>query len=202
MQFVTTPPFFTPNKEAELVGLERRRPKTGLDLMLSIAVLIVPVMIVFALLRACGSQEPTVVDSSSAIDTARDSGLFPVVVPEGLGPEWQMVQATFRRTADGDAGTLRLGYLAPGGGQLLLVVSNEETGALLARELGEDIRPQGEVTVAGKAWTSSLVRGDERALVQTETVRTGSEEPSTVRTIIVVGKAELGQLTTLAGSLR
>jgi hypothetical protein len=48
------------------------------------------------------------------------------------------------------------------------------------------------VSVAGQAWTSSIVRGDERALVST----------TAARTIVVVGRATLDDLTVLAGALR
>jgi hypothetical protein len=168
-----------------------RKDKTGRDMLLSLAVLVIPILILGGLLRACGSAEPTVIDPTSAIADARAAGMFPVVVAQGLGSDWQAVQATFRRVDDG-TGMLRLGYLAPGGGQALLIQSNEEAGVLLERELGKDVRPQGQVMVRGQEWTSSLVRGDEHALVLTETVRT----------IIVVGRAPLDELTTLAASLR
>jgi hypothetical protein len=177
----------------------RRRDQTGRDMALSVAVLLIPILLIGGLLRACGSSDPTVIDPGQAIANARAANLFPVVVPEGLGEGWQPVQATFRRTDGGARGTLRLGYLTPSGGQALFVVSNEDTGALLGRELGDDVRPQGEVSVNGRSWTSSVVRGDERALVRTETVRAQGEQ--TVRTIIVVGNATIEDLTALAGSL-
>ena len=60
-----------------------------------------------------------------------------------------------------------------------------------ARELGDQVRPHGDVTVNGKAWRSSTVRGDELALVDT----------SSERTLIVVGRAGLDEMTTLAQSL-
>jgi hypothetical protein len=166
----------------------------------SLAVLLIPILLIGALLRACGSSAPTVVDAGPAIDTARAADLFPVVVPSGLPEGWQPVQATFRRTEDGTGGSLRLGYLTPSGGQVLLVVSNEDTSILIERELGEDSRSQGEVLVDGQAWGSAVVRGNERSLVRTETVRSG--EGQTVRTVIVVGRAPLDELTTLAGSLQ
>jgi hypothetical protein len=132
-----------------------------------------------------------VIDPTPAIDNARAAALFPVVVPRDLGDGWQPVQATFRRTDDSTAGSLRLGYLTPSGGQVLLVQSNEAAGPLLARELGQDVRPEGEVTIDGRAWRSSLVRDGERALVD------AAED----RTIIVVGRAPLEELTALADSL-
>ncbi len=167
------------------------RDRTGRDMLLALACLLVPILIIGGLLRACGSSDPTVVDTAPAIDNARAADLFPVAVPQGLDEGWQPVQATFRRTDDGTAGTLRLGYLTPSGGQLLLIESSEDAGGLLEHELGEEVDPQGEVTVDGRAWRSSLVRGDERALVDVQDART----------IIVVGHAPLEELIALAESL-
>lgn len=169
----------------------RLRDQSGRNMALSLALLLVPILLVGALLRACGSSDPTAIDPTNAISSARTAQFFPVVVPQGLGDGWTTVSASFRRTQDGGAGTLRLGYLSPSGGQLLFIASNEPADALLARELGGQVRPQGEVVVAGQAWASSIVRGDERALVQT----------GPVRTLIVVGRAPLDELTTLAASL-
>lgn len=169
------------------------RDRTGRDMFLALASLLVPILLVGALLRACGSAEPTVVDPAPAIEDARTAGLFPVLVPQGLDEGWRTVQARFARDGkDAAVGTLRLGYLTPSGGQLLLVESNADAGALLAAELGNDVRPDGEVVVAGRPWTRSIVRNDERSLVLVE------EE----RTVIIVGRAPAEEMTALAESLR
>src|SRR5690606_3602283 len=120
------------------------------------------------------------------------AGLFPVLVPHGLGEGWQPAQATFRRGEDVTVGTLRVGYLTPSGGQVLLIESNADASGLLASELGEDVRADGEVVVAGRPWTRSVVRGDERALVLLD--------PD--RITIIVGRAPIEEMAELAGSLR
>lgn len=168
------------------------RDRTGKDMLLALACLFLPILAIGGLLRACGSDEPTVVDSAPAIDDARAAGLFPVAAPDGLDDGWRSVQAEFRRGDDTDVGTLRLGYLTPSDGQVLLVESNEESATLLPRELGDEVRPDGEVVVDERTWTRSVVRGDERALVQLEEGRI----------IVIVGRAPNDELTALADSLR
>jgi hypothetical protein len=155
----------------------------------SIAVLLVPILLIGGLLKACGSQDATVVDPTPAIADARNAKLFDVLVPGGLGDGWRVVSASFSRT--GTAGTLRLGYLTPDGGGVQIVESNAATTDLFPQELGDQIKPQGEVPIGGRSWTSSIVRDNERALVDT----------AGARTVIVVGQADLDALTTLAGSL-
>jgi hypothetical protein len=168
------------------------RDQSGRDMARALLILLIPILLAGLLLKACGSSDPSVVDTAPAIADARQAALFEVREPRSLPEGWRSVQATFRRTQEGTVGTLRLGYLTPAGGQVLIVESNEEAGVLLARELGDEVRPQGELTVGGQAWSHSIVRGDERALVNT----------GGGRTIIVVGRASVDELTALAGSLR
>jgi hypothetical protein len=148
------------------------------------------VVVVVAVFRVRGGEDVVVVDPAPAIAQAQAHGLFPVMRPQGLGSDWRSVSAVYQTS--GDVGTLRIGFLTPAGGAVQLIESNEEAGSLLARELGRQVRSQGDVAVNGVAWRSSVVRGDERALV----------ESSPTRTVIVVGSAGLNELTTLAQSLR
>jgi hypothetical protein len=182
----------TPAEQPAAIPASSGRDRTGRDMLLALLCLFLPILAIGGLLRACGSDEPTVVDSATAIDDARAARLFPLVVPEGLDAGWRTVQAEFRRGGDGEVGTLRLGYLTPSDGQLLLVESNEESATLLPRELGDEVRPDGEVVVNERAWTRSVVRGDERALVQVEDGRI----------IVIVGRAPNEELTALAEALR
>ena len=172
------------------VPANMRRSHSARDMFRSLAVLMIPILVIGALLKACGSQDATVIDPTQAIADARAADFFDVVVPRDLPEGWRVVSASFRRA--GEVGTLRLGYLTPSGDGVQLVLSNAPAADLLAQELGNETRPQGEVSVAGQAWTSSIVRGDERALVST----------TAARTIVVVGRATLDDLTVLAGALR
>jgi hypothetical protein len=165
------------------------RDRSGRDMARSLLVLLVPILIIGALLRSCGSSDPTVVDTAPVIADARGAAIFPVLEPRGLGDGWQAVQATFHRA---DPAALRLGYLTPSGGELLLVESNENSDTLLTRELGDEVQPQGEVvTVGDLRWTQSVVRDNERALVNIDVDRT----------VVIVGRVSFEELTTFANSL-
>lgn len=166
-----------------------RHSRTARDMTLSLMVLLIPLALIVAVYRFRGGEDVVVVDPAPAIAQARGAQLFPVAAPEGLAADWQPVSAVFQ--ASGGVGTLRVGYITPSGGAVQLIESNENAGSLLARELGDQVRPQGDVTVNGKTWRSSTVRGDESALVDT----------SSERTVIVVGQAGLDEMTKLAQSL-
>jgi hypothetical protein len=164
--------------------------RTARDMVLSLVVLLIPLALIVTVFRLRGGEDVVVVDPAPAIAQAKAANLFPVAAPQALGPEWKPLRAAFQ-TSDG-RGTLRVGYLTPTGGTVQLIESNEDPASLLPRELGDQVRPQGEVAVNGRLWRSSSVRGDERALVNA----------SNGATVIVVGRAGVDELSVLAGSLR
>jgi hypothetical protein len=129
-----------------------------------------------------------VVDPSTAIGQAQAAGAFPVAAPKGLDAGWKPVSAQFR--TEGSA-ALRVGYLTPSGGQLQLIESNEDAGALAARELGDGSRLSGSVQVGGEQWQTYQVRSDETALVLSQPART----------VIIIGRAKDDELTALATAL-
>jgi len=167
-----------------------RHSRTGRDMIISLVVLLIPLALIVGIFRLRGGEDVVVVDAAPAIAQARAANLFPVLAPQGLGTGWRPVSAEFQ-IADG-RGTLRVGYLTPSGGAVQLVESNEDAASMFPRELGDQVRPQGEVTVNGRAWRSSTVRGDELAVV----------DSSNDRTVIVVGRATIDELTALAAALR
>jgi hypothetical protein len=164
-----------------------RRGGTTRDVLLSLAVLLIPIALIVGLTRACTSV--AVVDPAGAVGQARAGGLFPVAVPHGLDPGWRPVRAAY--TATDGIGTLRVGYLTPDDGAVQVLQTNEDPQAALPREFGDDVQPTGQVDIGGVAWRGYQVRGHERALV----VTTGP------RTTIVQGQASDAELQTLAGSL-
>jgi hypothetical protein len=157
---------------------------------LSLAVLLVPIALVLIFYRVVlGGDTPVSVDPGPAIREAQQAAVFPVAVPGGLGEDWHVSTATFRRSADG--ATLRLGYVDPDKDPLQLVESSVAPETLLPVELGKSAKPSGTFRAADRAWRQYDARPGEVALVSTEQNRT----------IIVTGKADTKSLQALASAL-
>ncbi|MGH3646057.1 MAG: DUF4245 domain-containing protein [Micromonosporaceae bacterium] len=164
-----------------------RRPR---DLVLSLAVLLVPIGLVLLLFQYIGGdREVTVVDPAPAIAEARAAGL-PVAEPGKLPDGWKPTSAV-TRIKDGTV-TLRIGYVSPSGGFVQLVESNADAAELLRDELGGGGRPDGVAELGGRSWQTYPGRESERALVLTEPERT----------VIVLGRAPDEELRELAAALR
>ncbi|MBX6722476.1 MAG: DUF4245 domain-containing protein [Dactylosporangium sp.] len=164
--------------------------RTWRDMLISLVVLIVPValLVAFASFVREGRQA-SVLDPAPVIAQAQAAGRFPVAAPRGLEDGWRPVSANFRTTADG--ATLRIGYVTPGGDGVQFVTSDVPAQQLLANELGEQARPVGTETIAGRSWQRYSARAGETALVRAE--------PD--HTLIVVGPATLDDLQALAAAI-
>ncbi|GAA4694457.1 DUF4245 domain-containing protein [Phytohabitans rumicis] len=161
-----------------------RRPR---DMVLSMAVLLVPVLIIVLIYRVVqGGDQPVKVDTAPALDQARSVGAFPVSEPSGLDDGWRPISATFQ-TADGGK-VLRIGYVTPSGAGVQLVQSDVPAERLLPAELTGSGQPRGATDIAGQSWQRYTARPGEQALVLLQ--------PD--RTVIVVGSAEETELRILA----
>lgn len=163
-----------------------RRPR---DMLLSMAVLLVPIGAILLLFQFLGGdQEVVTTDPGPAISEARQAGLA-VAAPRGLSDEWKPTSAVVRR--DGDATTLRIGYVTPSGGFAQVIETDAEPETALRQELDGGGRPTGVERIGEARWQAYPGRGEERALVLME--------PG--RTILVIGNASAEELRTLAASL-
>jgi hypothetical protein len=156
---------------------------------ISLLVLLVPVLLLFAAYQAVsGRNQPVEVDPGPALAAARDAGVQ-AVEPSGLGTGWVPVSAVFQPA--GAAGTLRIGYVTPAGGSAQVVQSTVPAERLLPAELPGAVRPAARVDVAGRAWQLHPPDGGVRALVLLEPELT----------TIVVGSVAEDELRVLAAAL-
>ena len=158
---------------------KRRAGISVRDMVISMAVLLVPILILFTAAKLIFDDDP-------AIDpgpTFRAAGAqFVVVTPHDLPEGWRAV------TASVNGGTLRVGYVTPSDGALQLV----ETKGDLEAALGTGSKKMtGTETIGGASWQMFIVGDSERALVK----------PGPVN-VIVIGRGSPDELRTLAGSLR
>ncbi|MEV4636272.1 DUF4245 domain-containing protein [Actinoplanes sp. NPDC049548] len=166
----------------------QRRPR---DMAMSLAVLLVPIALLLLFYRlVLDGDKPVAVDPQSAIEQARAAAAFEVAVPQGLGDDWHVQSATFKRDSGG-RGTLRLGYVDPDSKPLQLVESSLATATLIPAELGKDPKAVGTFRAGARTWQRYDGRPGEDALVLIEKGRT----------IIVAGPAQSRTLETLASSL-
>jgi hypothetical protein len=159
------------------------------DMAISLIVLLIPLAAFVAIFRLRGGEDVVVVDPATAVAQAQSASAFPVAPPRGLDEAWRPVSAVFQPKEQG--ATLRIGYLTPTGAGVQLIESSEPVDPLLIRELGDQVRPLGVVTVGARTWDHYEVRGGERALV--------AKEPG--RTLIVVGAADVAELEYLAAAV-
>jgi hypothetical protein len=167
-----------------------RRFRPVRDMTISLAVLLVPLLVLTAFCRP-GDREVPTVDPSGTYRAAKAEARFPVREPAGLPADWRSTNAALNR-ADGGAITLRVSYLTSSDGFVQLVQSDIPADRLIPAELGAG-KVQGSVDVAGTAWQ----RYGARRPGETALVLLGPES-----TVLAVGDASLDDLRRLVASLR
>jgi hypothetical protein len=135
----------------EIVESAQRAERRPRDMMISLAVLLVPILLAFGIYRVFfDGHDPIRVDPAAAIDDAKHAGAFPVLVPTGLDPDWTTVSATFQ-TIDGGK-VLRFGMVSPDGDGAQVVQTDAPATDIIPAELTRDARTQGNTEIAGVAW--------------------------------------------------
>jgi len=169
-----------------LAAREERRPR---DMVLSLAVLLIPIALFLGFYRiVLDGDKPISVDATSSIELATRE--FPVAQPAGLGDDWHVTSANFRRENGG--ATLRLGYVAPSDKALLLVQSNVDAATLVPAEVGPTGKRTGTYRAGERTWLEYAGRAGETALISTEQTRT----------IVIIGSSsDTGNLEKLAAAL-
>src|SRR5262249_5232487 len=134
------------------------------DMLLSMAALLLPIFVLLGLYRVVFSGDaPIAVDPSQTLAAARHSATYQVLAPEGLPAGWTVSSASY------SGGTLRMGYVTPGGQGLQLVESGRGLDALGPTELGDGAKPGNLGTINGRSWREYPVLAKPgRALVLVE----------------------------------
>jgi len=145
-----------------------RRPR---DMVLSLAVLLVPIALLLIFYRVVlDGDKPVSADVAPALDQARVAKAFDVAAPQGLSDDWRVQTAFFRQVTGG--ATLRIGYADPGDDPVQFIESSVPTATLIPAELGADPKAIGTIVAGSRTWQKYEARKGEIALVVIEKGRT------------------------------
>jgi hypothetical protein len=176
-----------PAEEQQQLG--RRAERSPRDMVLSLAVLLVPIALVVLFYRlALNGDSPVTIDPAATIQEAQAANVFPVAVPRP-GDDWHASSATWSRTSTG--ATLRIGYVDPDKDPVQLIESSIQPSTLIRAELTGKAEILGSFQAGARSWQRYSGRPVEQALVLFEKGRT----------IIIVGKTEPKNLDAMASSL-
>lgn len=190
---------------ANPVDTARPRPRnsrlrtTVRDMMLSLAVIAVPIALVLALKPAKAGNPVHPVDATTyqaTLGAARAAEPFPVLAPTGLPASWKLTSAYYNPAGSGPA-EWHLGYLTPSGGYASLEQTSEAFAGYLSDQ-HSNASQQSAVQIAG-ATPSEWQRYTGTAPAGLSTLLYTQNAKSTV---IVAGSAPLADLEQLAAALR
>ncbi|GAA4896487.1 hypothetical protein GCM10025789_12810 [Tessaracoccus lubricantis] len=138
-----------------------RNPKArGRDMIISLAVIAVPVLLLIVLFTSTPEQEARAIDLGPFVSRAEAESPYPVLVAEGLGEGWIPVRAAWATkgepwiTTDPALGnSWQVGYLSPD--EIYYgVLQRDESGPELVREATREGAEIGEETsLAGRDWS-------------------------------------------------
>jgi hypothetical protein len=166
-----------------------RLSRTPGDMAKAVLVLLVPVALLVALyVFFFGGNNVIQIDPSQSYADARASAHFTVLQPADLSTKWKPVSAQFE---PGATSTLRVGYIAPDGGGIQLIETDEPANTAITSELGNVGSLAHSVDAGGLTWGLVDAKGSALALVDTEASRT----------VIITGHASQAELQEFAASL-
>lgn len=172
-----------------------RLRKTTRDMVLSLAVIGVPIAVVLAIEPSKPGNPVSAIGPASFQQTlaaARAAEPFPVLAPHGLASGWRATSETYQEPGDGPA-DWHIGYLAPDGGYVDLDQTTEPLGDFL-RDQGSDATQGPQVQVGGAYW--QFYSGTTPSAFSTVLVKDNAQY-----TELVAGNAPLRELEEFAESL-
>jgi hypothetical protein len=169
-----------------------RTGRSAKDMALSMAVLLIPVLLLLVGYRVFfAGDAPVSVDPGDAYATAKHDAHFTILEPVDLAPGWTSIAAKFEKVDDGSV--LRVSYVPPDSTGLQLVESDRPVDSLLPDEVGSDSQPGNLIGIAGQQWRAyPEAKGGGRALVLT----------GNGYTTVIIGTATDQDMRTFAASLR
>jgi hypothetical protein len=161
------------------------------DMLRSLAVVGLIIVPLWLLIPHHTNQRVTVIDYSTALSQAERLSSQQVVAPAGLPATWRATSVSVSG-GSGHPVVFHLGFVTPAGDYAALEESNGPADGYLQTLLGKTPQGLNDVRVGAVSWRSLRGTDGRVALVS----------PSTPMTVVVKGTARLGELTTLATSLR
>ena len=179
-----------------MVGVASKRGKqTVRDMVLSMAVIMLIVVGIYALFLPRGTKESvTPVDYSVELGQARRAAPYPVAAPSGLSGQWKATSVSYD-DADPKNTKWHLGFIDPENQYAAIEQSNAYAATFISATT-QASRRSGSQVVDGRTW-ERYDGGRYRALVLEE----NGGKSGTVTTM-VTGTAPYDQLGRLAAALR
>ena len=137
-----------------------RNPNTrSRDMFLSMAVIVVPVLLLVWFFSSPGEEEPQRVDVAAQLKRATVESPYPLLVAEGLGSEWVPVRAAWALEGQpwitgepAEANSWQVGYLSPDEVYFGLQQRDGAEVAFVRSATREGHAVGGEVEAAGRSW--------------------------------------------------
>jgi hypothetical protein len=152
---------------------------------------LVALIVIFVVVFQPGGQPVQTVNPKPDLDYATHQMGAPVAAPQGLSAKWRPTSSDMGTPNAQHQLNVEVGYLTPKNQYAKFVESNRPV-ADLVRDVVAGSTRQGSVGIDGQTWTRYRTsRGEIAIAVQRGRIST-----------VVTGSAGLGELQTLAGSLR
>jgi hypothetical protein len=179
-------------------GASRLRT-TVRDMILSMALIVLPILAVIWLMPSTHSATPVAAVSDSdyqaMLGAARQSLPFTALSPTGLPANWVLTSDNYQPAGLG-AADWHLGYQTPSGKYAAFEQTTETLGQFLVGA-ASNAQKSGSVQVAGASWTEYT--GTAPAAYKTLLFR---QPPGAKSLEVVAGSGPLAELQTLAASLK
>ena len=173
------------------------------DMVLSLAVIAVPIGVVLAIEPSKSGNPVHVIDAAayrSQLEAARQSEPFAVLAPGGLPATWRLTSEYYQPPGD-TAADWHLGYLTPSGDYVSLEQTTQSVNGFL-NDAHADAGPNTAVQIAGatpQVW--QRYTGTKPSALRT-VLFYGDSSGKTPVNVIVAGSAPLAQLEQFAAALR